>query len=155
MNTARSRRARVLALWFGAGLVPLAPGTAGSIAAIPLYLLLRSLGLDAVALGAAAVIALGIWSAGIVAQQTGLHDPQTVVIDEVAGVLCTLLAAPPGWPGTLAGLVLFRVFDQWKPWPARAAERELPPRWGIMLDDVFAAAWAALVLLGLRRLGWL
>jgi phosphatidylglycerophosphatase A len=141
----RRRLAYVLATWFGCGLVPIAPGTAGTLGAIPLYLALRPLGPMAV-LGAALVITfVGIWVAGIVALDTGRKDPQIVVIDEVAGVLFTLAAAPPTWLGLVVGFVAFRLFDQLKVWPANVAERRLPGGWGIVLDDVAAGAWGAVV----------
>jgi phosphatidylglycerophosphatase A len=144
----------VLAVWFGCGKVPLMPGTAGSIGAIPLYLALRPAGLAAVAIAAVVVTAVGIWASGIVARIRKQKDPQVVCIDEVAGMLVTLLAAPVGWKGTLAGFVAFRVCDQLKPWPARAAER-LPGGWGIVLDDVTAGVWAAAIVGVARRQGWL
>lgn len=148
----RTRIAYILGTWFGCGYVPYAPGTAGTLGAIPLYLLLRPHGIYAV-LGAALVLTVvGIWAADIVAKDSGLKDPQLVVIDEVAGVLCTLAVAPPTWAGLIVGVVLFRVFDQWKPWPARAAERKLPGGYGIVLDDIAAGAWGAAVMEGLRAL---
>jgi phosphatidylglycerophosphatase A len=142
--------AHVLATWFGCGHVPIAPGTAGTLGAVPLYLALRPYGHVAVALAAVFLTAVGIWVADIVAKQEGLKDPQLVVIDEVAGVLVTLSVAPPTWGALAAGVVLFRIFDQTKPWPARTAERRLPGGWGIVLDDVAAGVWGALVLLGLH-----
>ena len=69
-------------------------------------------------------------------------------------MLVTWIAAPPTWPALIAGVVLFRIFDQFKPWPARAAER-LGGGAGVMLDDVAAGAWGAAVILGARALGWL
>ncbi len=148
------RIAVVLALWFGCGRVPLMPGTAGTLGAIPLYLLVRPAGLWALALVALAITGVGIWASGVVAQLRDEKDPQVVCIDEVAGMLITLLAAPDTLRGTVAAFVAFRVFDQWKPWPARAAER-LPGGWGIVLDDLAAGAWAAAVLVGARSQGWL
>jgi phosphatidylglycerophosphatase A len=142
----------VLALWFGCGRVPIAPGTAGTLGALPLYLLLRPLGVGAVGLAALVITAVGIWAGTRVSRATGLKDPQIVVIDEVAGVLVTWMAAPRTWAGVAAGFVLFGVFDQLKPFPARRAER-LPEGWGIVLDDVLAGLWGAAALLGLRRLG--
>jgi phosphatidylglycerophosphatase A len=151
----RVRLARILALWFGCGRFPKAPGTAGTLGAIPFYLLLRHIGgLPAVAIAAVAVTFIGVWAANQVVRQTGIKDPQIVCIDEVAGVLITLLAAPDNGVGLLAGFVLFRIFDQWKPWPARAAER-LPEGWGVMMDDVAAGIWGAGCLLAGRALGWL
>ena len=141
----RTRAAYVLGTWFGCGKVPLAPGTAGTLGAIPLYLVLRPHGVWAVALAALVATFVGVWAAHIIVDDTKLDDPQLVVIDEVAGVLITLLVAPFTWAGVLAGFVLFRVFDQFKPWPARAAE-SWPRGWGVMMDDVFAGFWGAAVL---------
>lgn len=140
------RLARVLALWFGCGRVPRAPGTAGTLGAIPLYLLVRPYGPWAIAATALVVTLVGIWAAGRVAKQTGLHDPQIVVIDEVAGVHVAWILAPPTWSGLIAGFVLFRIFDMWKPFPARWVERSLPAGPSIVLDDVVAGLWAALVI---------
>lgn len=141
------RLAHVLAVWFGCGHVPIAPGTAGTLGAIPLYLLVRPYGRAAVLATALIVTAVGVWAASIVAEEKQAKDPQIVVIDEVAGVLVTWLAAPATTAGLVWGVVLFRVFDQLKPWPARWAERRLPGGWGIVLDDVFAGLWGAAVLL--------
>jgi phosphatidylglycerophosphatase A len=147
--------AYVLSVWFGCGLVPRAPGTAGTLGALPLYLLLRMLGVGAVLTGAVVVTLVGIWASDRTARRLGQKDPQIVCIDEVAGVLFTWAFVPEGVLGVVVGFVLFRIADQLKPWPARAAERRLPGGFGIMLDDVFAAAWAAGVVLVARRLGWL
>jgi phosphatidylglycerophosphatase A len=146
--------AYVLAIWFGCGRFPKMPGTAGTIGAIPFYLLLVRGGPLAVALGAVVVTLVAVWAATQVVRETGLEDPQIVCIDEVAGVLITLVAAPDNWKGLVAGVVLFRIFDQWKPWPARGAEK-LPEGWGVVMDDVFAGLWGAGILLFARRLGWL
>lgn len=148
----RVRLAYVLGTWFGFGLVPYAPGTAGTIGAVPLYLAIRAWGTPAVLGVAALLTVVGIWAAGVVAVDTASKDPQIVVIDEVAGVLCTLAFAPPTWTAVLVGVVLFRVFDQWKPWPARTAERKLPGGYGIVLDDIAAGAWGAVVMVALRAL---
>src|SRR5215471_17040430 len=121
-RTARDTVAHVLAVWFGCGHLPVAPGTWGTLGAIPLYLVLRPHGVWAVAAAAVAVTLVGLWAAGVVERSLGKKDPQIVCIDEVAGVLITWLAAPPTTAGLVAGVVLFRVLDQWKPWPARAAE---------------------------------
>ena len=144
----------MLSLWFGCGLVPFAPGTAGTLGALPLYALVRPHGLAALAATAVAVAAAAVWSSSRVAKATGLHDPQFVCADEVAGVLVTWLAAPEGWKGTLAGFALFRVFDWLKPYPARALER-LPGGFGIVCDDLAAGAWGAMALLVLRAAGFL
>jgi len=148
------RLAYWLAIWFGCGRFPKMPGTAGTIGAIPLYLLLAQGGQLAVAAGAVVVTLVGVWSATQVVRATGLKDPQIVCIDEAAGVLVTLMAAPYSWKGVLAAVVLFRIFDQFKPWPARRAEK-LAEGWGVVMDDVVAGLWGAAVVLAARALGWL
>jgi phosphatidylglycerophosphatase A len=154
MSASANALAWVLSLWFGCGLVPYAPGTAGTLGALPLYWCVRPYGLTAVALTAVAVTVVGIWSSSRVAAACGTKDPQFVCVDEVAGVLVTWLAAPPGWKGVLAGFVLFRIFDWLKPFPARALER-LPGGLGIVCDDLAAGAWGAGALLALRGIGLL
>jgi len=150
---AETRIAYVLGTWFGCGRMPYAPGTAGTLGAIPVYLLVRPHGPWAVAAAALALTVVGIWAASVIAEDSKLKDPQFVVIDEVAGVLVTLAAAPSTWPGLVAGVVLFRIFDQTKPWPANVAERRLPGGWGIVMDDIAAGFWGAAVLAVLRVTG--
>ena len=145
----KARLAYVLATWFGCGRVPFAPGTLGTLAALPLYWLLRPAGPYAVLSGAVTITLIGVWAAGSVARTHAQKDPQIVVIDEVAGMLITLVPGAQGW-SILAGFVAFRVFDQWKPWPANMFEARLPDGWGIVMDDVAAGVWAALVLVLLR-----
>jgi phosphatidylglycerophosphatase A len=152
--TPRQRLAHVLAVWFGCGHVPVAPGTAGTLGAVPLYLLLRPHGPVAVAVGALVVTVVGVWAAGIVEKRLASKDPQIICIDEVAGVLLTWVAAPATWAGLVVGFVLFRLFDQFKPWPARRAER-LQGGQGVMFDDVVAGIWGALALVAARAVGWL
>jgi phosphatidylglycerophosphatase A len=139
----------LLSLWFGCGLVPYAPGTAGTLGALPLYLLVRPYGLVAMSATAVIVAAVAVWASSRVARATGIKDPQFVCVDEVAGVLVTWLAAPEGWTATVAGFVLFRLFDWAKPFPARRLER-LPGGLGIVCDDLAAGAWGAAGLLALR-----
>ena len=150
----RDKLAHVIAVWFGCGHVPYAPGHSGTIGTIPLYLLVRPYGPIGVAVTALLVTAVGVWASGRVERRLGIKDPQIVCVDEVAGVLVTWIAAPPTWRGLIVGGLLFRLFDQFKPWPARAAEK-LPGGWGVMLDDVAAGAWGAAVVVGARALGWL
>ena len=144
--SAKDRVALVVATFFGVGFPPKAPGTAGSIVATGLFVLLRPIGLDWMALAILLLTGVGVWASARVVAQRGGHDPQIIVVDEVAGQWLTLLAVPNDWRWHLAGLVVFRLADQFKPWPARQAERELPPAWGVMMDDVLAGAWGAVVL---------
>jgi phosphatidylglycerophosphatase A len=150
----RDVTAHVLAVWFGCGHMPVAPGLTGTLGAIPLYLLIRPHGPAAVAAAAVVVTLIGIWAAGRVERRLGIKDPQLVCIDEVAGVLVTWIAAPATTRALVVGVIAFRVFDQFKPWPARAAER-LRGGAGVMLDDVAAGLWGAAVLIAGRVAGWL
>jgi len=148
----KRRIAYVLATWFGCGFVPFAPGTAGTLGAIPLYLALRPYGPLAVLAVAGVLTVIGVWAASEVCVATRRPDPQIVVIDEVVGVLVTLAASAPTWTSLVAGVVLFRIFDQWKPWPARSLE-SLHGGMGVVMDDVAAGVWGAAVLGAARLAG--
>jgi phosphatidylglycerophosphatase A len=137
------RLAWLLATWFGCGLAPIAPGTVGTLGALPLYFLVRSHGPLAVLATAALVTVIGIWASNVVVRETGEKDPQRIVIDEAAGVLLALALAPMTLGGAAFAVILFRVFDMTKPFPARQAER-LPAGWGVVVDDLVAGLWAAL-----------
>jgi phosphatidylglycerophosphatase A len=147
------RFAWAIATWFGCGLAPKAPGTVGSLGAIPLYLAVARGGRPGVAVAALAVTALGIWAATVVARDLDKKDPQIVVVDEVAGMLVTMLPMTNvSWRSVLFGFVLFRLFDITKPWPVRRFEA-LPGGWGIVMDDVVAGGIGACVMAGLRAAG--
>lgn len=135
-----------LSTWFGCGLSPLAPGTIGSLAALPLAAIAVWLGGPwLVAVVAALVLVVGIRVTGIYAQTIGIKDPDEAVIDEVAGQCLTLVVVPLAPLPYLAGFLLFRFFDIAKPFPLRWIERTLPDGWGIMLDDTGAAIYAMIV----------
>jgi len=152
LNRAVSAVAWTLATWFGCGRVPKAPGTAGTVGAIPLYLLLARTGRAGVGIAAMVATFVGVWAASVVARQLASKDPQVVVIDEVAGFLVTMVPVRiVSWQAVLAGFVLFRVLDSLKPWPIRLAEK-LPGGWGIVLDDVVAGVFGAAVMVGLQAL---
>jgi phosphatidylglycerophosphatase A len=136
-----------IATWFGAGLAPRGPGTAGSVATLPLVWALGFAPPAAMPAAIVVICAVGVWSAQRVADQTGLEDPQIVVIDEVAGVLLAIwIGLGTDIPRAIAGLLLFRLFDIWKPWPVSALERLKPTGVGIMADDIAAGLIAGLVL---------
>jgi phosphatidylglycerophosphatase A len=122
-----------VATFFGAGLGKPGPGTWGSVAAVLLWAALLA--------GIALSIALGVPAATIAARESGRHDPQFVVIDEVAGQWIALLGSRPNWRHALIALILFRLFDITKPFPARQLE-SLPRGWGIVFDDVAAGLYA-------------
>ncbi len=142
----------LLAFGFGAGLAPKAPGTFGTLAAVPFYLLLARLPLGAYLAILAVVILAGIWICGRASRDLGVHDHPGVVWDEFAGFFVTMIAAPAGWLWVVAGFVLFRVFDILKPWPIGWLDRRVGGGLGIMLDDLLAGAYAWVVLQLLARL---
>lgn len=142
--------ARLISTWFYCGYTPKAPGTAGSIAAAAIgYLLIRMLhwGPGEIALLGVLLCPVAIWAAGVTAKTENVKDPQIVVVDEVVGqwIAFAGITRQFTWVAALAALVLFRVFDMWKPWPCRGLEK-LEGGVGIVLDDVMAGIYAALVL---------
>jgi phosphatidylglycerophosphatase A len=143
--------------FFGVGTLRPGPGTWGSTATVLLWAgssqyLPQSLRLPLNILLASLAIAIGIPAATRIARASGKKDPQHVVIDEVAGQLITLVAAPLHWKPMLAGLILFRVFDMWKPFPVRNLEK-LPEGTGIVVDDVAAGVYGLIVMQLLLRFG--
>lgn len=152
-KTLKHRAAFVLGTWFGLGLAPKAPGTVGTLGAVPLQWALLALPLPLHWTAIAVVTLVGIWAAQQVAENTGTKDPQVVVIDEVAGVLIamTLVRGFPLGYQALA-LVLFRLFDITKPGPVRRVERWQPTGLGVMADDLVAGAAAGLCAYGVALL---
>jgi phosphatidylglycerophosphatase A len=142
--------ATLTATFFGAGRLKPGPGTWGSLATVIVWALASS----RIPVAAAAVTLIGIPAATLVARSSGLKDPQFVVIDEVAGQLVTLIAVPLAWKTFLAGLILFRVFDIWKPFPIRRLER-LPEGTGIVVDDLGAGLYALAIMHLLLHFGLL
>lgn len=137
----------LLATWFGAGLLPWVPGTWGSLAALPFaWVIVATAGHQWLALAAVAAFGIGCWAADAYEKASGGHDPGPVVIDEVAAQWCVLLVVPPDLGLYLAGFVLFRVADIVKPWPAALIDRRMQGGVGVMLDDIFAAGYAAVAL---------
>ncbi len=143
----------LLATWFGAGLLPKAPGTWGSLAALPLAFVIAA-GAGTWGLLAAAAVAtlVGVWAAGVYAARRGQADPQTVVIDEVAGQWLALVPVAQDLRLYAVAFLAFRFFDIVKVWPAGRIDRELKGGWGIMLDDVVAGLYAAAVTYGVAQI---
>ncbi|MGA8768626.1 MAG: phosphatidylglycerophosphatase A [Candidatus Acidiferrales bacterium] len=175
----KPRFALFIATACGLGYLPKAPGTWGSLAGVALYwgifkicaLWIQSaarLGAEVLPASerlssvlecflAPMLLVLGIWASDVVSKYSGVTDPQFVVVDEVSGQQLALLlgtrwAMVPNWKYLLLGLILFRVFDIWKPFPARQAE-SLPGGWGIMADDWIAGVYAAIGLWIARAAG--
>lgn len=144
-----SRPWQLIALGFGTGLSPRAPGTAGTLLAVPLYLALAGLDRWPYLAVLAAGFLLGVYCCGRTAREVGVHDHPAIVWDEVVGYLITMAAAPLQWWWVLIGFGLFRLFDIAKPMPIRALDRRVHGGIGIMLDDVVAGAFAWACLQGL------
>lgn len=140
----------LLALGFGSGLAPVAPGTFGSLVGLVLGLLVLQAGWPVAAVVVVLVSVAGIWICGESARRLGVHDHPAIVWDEIAGMMLVLLAAPATWWGTALAFALFRLFDVWKPWPIREVDHGMTGGAGIMLDDILAALWAVAVLVLMR-----
>lgn len=136
----------LLAFGFGSGLAPKAPGTVGTLAAVPFYLLMQPLSLSSYLVIVLIAFALGVWVCGESAKRLGEHDYGGIVWDEFVGFWITMMAAPTGWSWIVLGFVLFRLFDIIKPWPIKVADQQVQGGLGIMLDDVLAGIMAGFCL---------
>jgi phosphatidylglycerophosphatase A len=149
--------ARLISTFFGAGLIRPAPGTWGSLAALPVGYALHVLGgFPMLAAATLVVFFVGWWATALHTSDIGTPDPSEIVIDEVVGMWIALWPLSFGlwhagvdptifpYPGWIGGFVMFRLFDIWKPWPVSWADRRHTPL-GVMLDDVIAGIMAALV----------
>jgi phosphatidylglycerophosphatase A len=136
------RLAVLLSTCFGIGYAPVAPGTLGSLPGIALTLLVRASGGPWLELSVIAVLFVaGVWAATRAERHFGSIDPGPIVLDEVVGMMVTLVAVPIGWTGAVLGFFIFRACDVVKPFPARRLEA-LPGGLGVMSDDLMAAVWA-------------
>jgi phosphatidylglycerophosphatase A len=142
----------ILAFGFGAGLAPFAPGTFGSLPGVLLFWFTMDFGLY-VQLGVALSATLaGVWICGESARRIGVHDHGGIVWDEIVGMYLTLMVATFSVTGWILAFVLFRVMDIVKPWPIRGLDHRIGGGIGIMLDDLVAALYAAILLV---LYGWL
>jgi phosphatidylglycerophosphatase A len=151
--------AHFIALGFGSGLAPRAPGTFGTLAAFPLYwalaLVLPPL---AIAFAAIPLFFLGVWACEVTGRHLGVQDHGAMVWDEIVAFLPLLALASQDWRLQACAFVLFRIFDIWKPFPIRELERNVKGGLGVMIDDVLAAfyayvVFAVLVIAAVRLLG--
>jgi phosphatidylglycerophosphatase A len=140
----------LLAFGLGSGLAPKAPGTFGTIAALPLCWLVYPLSDLLYLLVTLALFVVGIWICDRTSRDLGVHDHGGIVWDEWVGMLVTLWMVPPGWIWWLAAFVLFRLFDILKPWPISWLDRHVEGGFGIMLDDLLAGLLAFGLLQGLH-----
>ena len=142
--------ATLVGTFFGMGWLKPGPGTWGSLATVIIWALASSRipvasRTWATVVAAAAVTLIGIPAATAICRASGVKDPQTVVIDEVAGQLVALVAVPLAWKTFLVGFILFRIFDVWKPFPIRRLE-QLPEGTGIVVDDLGAGLYALAIM---------
>lgn len=138
-----------LAFGLGSGASPWAPGTVGTLAAVPLWYLLAQTPLSIYLLLVLAALLVGVWLCGRTSRDLGVHDHGGIVWDEFVGYWITMIAVPMDWIWALTGFILFRLFDILKPWPIGPVDRQVQGGLGIMLDDVLAGIMAAAVLQGL------
>ena len=138
-----------IAMGFGSGLSPVAPGTIGSLAALLPWLLLRQLNVWLYLAIIVAMFVVGVWVCQWVVARLHIDDPSFVVWDEFVGqwiALIPLTLMPRSWLWIFVGFILFRIFDIWKPWPVSWADRDIKGGLGVMLDDLIAGAYAAAVM---------
>jgi phosphatidylglycerophosphatase A len=136
----------LMATWWGTGYSPLASGTVGTLAAIPLYLVLARLPLPLYILTLVPLFFFSCWVAGAAEEIFAEKDSGKIVIDEVVGYLVTMTGAPFSWRAVILGFFLFRFFDIVKVSPANIIDRRLKNGWGVVLDDVVAGVYACVVL---------
>jgi len=134
----------------GTGFSPVASGTVGSLLGVALYVPLAAAGLPAVVIAVTLLFPVGVWAAGVCGERYGAHDHGRIVIDEIVGQFIALAGFParPGW--LLAGFLLFRLFDIWKPFPARRIDERWRTPFGVMADDVVAGVYTNLALQAAR-----
>jgi phosphatidylglycerophosphatase A len=138
-----SHPAHFIALGFGSGLAPRAPGTFGTLAALGLYhLLALALPPLAIAFLAVPLFFVGVWACGVTGRDLGAHDHGAMVWDEIVAFLPLAAISSASWMLQLVAFALFRLFDIWKPHPIRAVERNVKGGMGVMVDDVIAGAYA-------------
>ena len=135
-----------LAFGFGSGLAKKAPGTFGTLAAVPIYIALVQTNNWLYSIATMLCSVLGIWICGIAADKLGEHDFGGIVWDEIAGFLITMWFVAFSWQNLMLGFVLFRIFDIFKPWPIKWIDQKISGGFGIMLDDVIAGLMAGTVL---------
>lgn len=141
-----------IAFGFGTGAIPIAPGTFGTIIAIPIYLFLTTYSHTFYFIFLVAFIIFSIWISDKVSKEINIHDHQGMNIDEIVGYLVTMFRAPYGWGWILLGFVLFRFFDIVKPWPIRQVDEKLQGGFGMILDDVLAGIYSLIIIQILRRI---
>lgn len=149
-----SRPHQFLALGFGLGMAPKAPGTVGTLGALPFIFLTHGWPIWLQIAVALAMCLVGLWACGKTANDLGVHDHPAIVWDEVAGFYITMLLAPLSWQALVVGFILFRFFDIAKPGPIRTLDKKLHGGIGIMADDILAGIFSLICLQALIKTGY-
>lgn len=136
------KAALIFSTWFGVGLIPWAPGTFGSLGAVPLVIVFAYFGAIYLNLFLILIIPFAVWASGISQELLEKYDPSEVVIDEVVGLFMALFFIPPSWMSIILGFFLFRIFDILKPFPIGMIDRRVKGGIGIVLDDILAGIYA-------------
>ncbi|MEM7467324.1 MAG: phosphatidylglycerophosphatase A [Pseudomonadota bacterium] len=147
--------AHFLSLGFGSGLAPKAPGTFGTLAAIPVYLALQSFSSEIFVVISILLFLIGIYLCGFTAKTLGTHDHSAIVWDEIVGYLVTMTFVKCSLYTVLLGFLLFRLFDILKPWPISWLDKRVHGGFGIMLDDLIAAIFAGAILAYIEYLSYI
>ncbi len=135
-----------IAFGFGSGAIPFAPGTFGTLLAIPFYLLLQHLSPVFYITFVVLFCAASIWICERVSNEIHIHDHPGMNLDEFVGFFVTMIFAPAGWQWILLGFLLFRLFDIWKPWPISWLDENIPGGFGMIIDDVVAGLFSFVVI---------
>ncbi|MFT7229300.1 MAG: phosphatidylglycerophosphatase A [Methylophilaceae bacterium] len=138
-----------LALGFGSGLPPKAPGTFGTIAGLPLFYLIAGYSINVQLAIIAGLFIIGIYFCEVAGNALGVSDHGSIVWDEIVAMMLVLTITPTQWQWWLVAFGLFRLFDIWKPFPIRQCDTKLKGGFGVMLDDILAAVYAMISLKGL------
>lgn len=141
-----------IAFGFGAGAIPVAPGTFGTLMAIPFYLFMQSFSHGVYLFLLLLIIVGSSWLCDTVSKEIGVEDHQGMCLDEIVGFLVTMYAAPHHFKWIVIGFILFRIFDITKPWPIRQVDERIKNGFGMILDDVLAGIYALVIL---HILSWL
>jgi len=151
-NTIWKNPIHFLAYGFGSGASPFAPGTMGTLAAVPFYLVCQEWPLSYYLALVVFMCLFGIWICDVASKDAGVHDHPGIVWDEFTGYFITMILAPSGFIWVIIGFILFRWFDIWKPWPISWCNNNIMGGFGVMIDDILAGilAWAVL-----QSLAWI
>jgi len=135
-----------IAFGFGTGASPVAPGTVGTLVGILFFIVLSPLDLWLYLLVTLILFLVGIWLCGSTAKDINVHDHPGIVWDEIVGYLVTMIALPASWEWMIAGFIVFRLFDIFKPWPIKWIDNKVKGGFGIMVDDLIAGIYALIIL---------